>query len=112
MASFERFDLLLVKFPFSERANHKQRPALVLSNASFHLAHGHYALAMITTAIVTQWPSDVPVTSLHVAGLVAPSVVRLKLFTLSDELVLGRLGSLAEADRTEVQAALAQLLLA
>lgn len=110
MASFARADLLPARFPFSERFAFKQRPALVLSSARFQAEHLHYVLAMLTTASMTQWPSDVPIRDFTQAGLVSPSVVRLKLFTLSDELVLGRLGTLSERDQASVRTAVDRLL--
>ena len=45
----DRWQVVAVPFPFSERPGAKRRPALVLSNGSFNRA-GHTVLAMITTA--------------------------------------------------------------
>ncbi len=96
--SFERFDVVVVPFPFSKRAAAKRRPALVLSGHDFDSGHGHAVLAMITTARHTAWPSDTAIANLAAAGLTAPSVVRLKLFTLDGALILRRIGRLADGD--------------
>jgi mRNA interferase MazF len=53
---------------------------------------------MVTTASATKWPSDLLLRDYAAAGLLSPSVVRAKLFTISDELVIGRVGSLGETD--------------
>ena len=71
---------------------------------------GHLLLAMITSARQSSWPLDWPIEDLLAAGLPQPCVVRLKLFTLDERLVLGRLGALVAADRTAVAAQLAKLL--
>jgi len=50
-----------------------------------------------------------PIEDLEAAGLPQPCVVRLKLFTLDERLVLDTLGALAEADRTGVTGRLNKL---
>ena len=112
MPSFERFDVLRVPFPFTDRHAEKNRPALVLSDrAAFNVAAKHSVMAMITSAEHAGWPLDVLVDDLDAAGLPAPSIVRCKLFTLDHRLVRGRLGHLAQKDGSKVQKAIRQLLL-
>ncbi|MCX8115560.1 MAG: type II toxin-antitoxin system PemK/MazF family toxin [Burkholderiales bacterium] len=109
--TFERFAVVRVPFPFTDRAAAKKRPALVLSDARrFNRPAGHSVLAMITSASNPPWPLDCPIADLASAGLPAPSKVRFKLFTLDHRLILGELGRLADADRKAVQAALLRLL--
>jgi mRNA interferase MazF len=111
MASFERFDVVRVPFPFSDRQAQKHRPALVLSDkAAFNRPAGHSVMAMITSAGHSPWPLDVTIVDLKAAGLPAPSLVRFKLFTLDHRLVRGKLGQLAPADQTRVRTALRALL--
>ena len=70
---------------------------------------GHSVLAMITSAGHRRWPLDVPLADLSAAGLPAPSVVRLKIFTLDDRLVERRVGALGPPDASAVQGALGRL---
>ena len=108
---FERFAIVRVPFPFTDRRATKNRPALVLSDAArFNAPAGHSVMAMITSAANPPWPLDRPVTDLSAAGLPAPSKVRFKLFTLDHRLVRGELGGLSPQDRLHVEAALAILL--
>ncbi len=100
-----RWDVLVVFFPFTERAAAKRRPALVLSDATFNTS-GHIVLAMITSAARTRWATDVTLTDFASAGLSAPSMVRLKLFTLDNRLIVKVIGALIEADAQSVQARL------
>jgi mRNA interferase MazF len=109
--TFEAFDVVVVPFPFTDRAATKRRPALVLSDrAAFNAGVGHVVLAMITSASHSDWPLDVPLADLPAAGLTSASVVRMKLFTLDQRLILRKAGSLAAADRKAVAAALRKLL--
>ncbi len=109
--TFEAFDVVVVPFPFTDRTTTKRRPALVLSDAnSFNKKVGQSVLAMITSASNSDWPLDVNIQDLDTAGLPSPSVVRMKLFTLDDKLVIRKAGALVRQDRSAVSTALHQLL--
>ena len=89
---FERFSVVRVPFPFTDRAATKNRPALVLSDATFNTPAGHTVLAMITSQGTPPWPLDCPLQDLAAAGLPTASKLRFKLFTLDNRLVRGVLG--------------------
>lgn len=92
-------DVVIVPFPFTDRATVKRRPALVCSSAEFNARSAHLVLAMITTATHSPWPGDVAIADLGPTGLPAASSVRWKLFTLDASLVLRRSGTLGGRDR-------------
>ena len=111
IVTFEAFDVVVVPFPFTDRSSSKRRPALVISDAtSFNNRVGQSVLAMITSARHSDWPLDVEITDLDSAGLPASSVVRMKLFTLDNQLVLRKAGALAKDDQERVSGALGKLL--
>jgi mRNA interferase MazF len=100
----DQWEVVIVPFPFSTQPGSKRRPALVLSKRAFN-QHGSTVLAMITTAGHHQtraWPGDVTLTDLSAAGLNSPCLVRLKLFTLDNRLIVKKIGRLAAADRQQV----------
>ena len=103
--TFSPGDVVIVPFPFTDRATSKRRPALVCSSEGFNTQARHVVLAMITTAGHSTWPGDVPITEMESAGLPAPSVVRWKLFTLDRALVLRRSGALSAPDRASCKGA-------
>jgi mRNA interferase MazF len=71
--AFERFTVVRVPFPFTDRNATKNRPALVLSDAaSFNTPAGHSVMAMITSQGNAPWPLDCPLADLQAAGLPAP----------------------------------------
>lgn len=108
---FEPFTVVRVPFPFTDRTATKNRPALILSDATlFNNLAGHSVMAMITSASNAPWPLDCLLQDLATAGLPAPSKVRFKLFTLDHRLVRGELGRLAPVDGQNVRSALVQLL--
>ena len=107
--TFEAFDVVVVPFPFTDKAATKRRPALVLSTLAFNVPAGHAVLAMITSAENVAWPLDTPIKDLNEAGLTSASIVRMKLFTLDEQLFLRKAGHLHKADQKAVRFSLAKL---
>lgn len=110
MSCHERFAVVRVPFPFTDRQTRKRRPAVVLSPAAFQRDCGHLLLAMITSAQRSRWPLDWAIDDLQAAGLTQPCLVRFKIFTLDERLVLGSIGALSPTDRAGVAARLSTLL--
>ena len=81
---------------------------MVVSQRGFNV-EGHTLLAMISDARNFPWPLDIRIDHQNL-GLKMASVVRMKLFTLDNRLVIRRIGILSEADRDGVLRSLRQLL--
>jgi len=108
--SFDRFDVVVVPFPFTDRTTSKRRPALVISSADkFNKTVGQSVLAMITSAKNSDWPLDTDITDLDSAGLPSSSIVRMKLFTLDDQLIIRKAGSLSSQDQKRISNSLKDL---
>ena len=97
----EVWQVVVVPFPFTDRATAKRRPALVLSAKAFN-RYGHCVLAMVTSASHRPWPGDTPIGDLKNAGLKAPSLVRLKLFTIDNRFIVRCIGTLGSPDEARV----------
>jgi mRNA interferase MazF len=104
-------DVVVVPFPFVDAPGNKRRPSAILSGRSFNEANGHSICAMITTASAIRWPSDHDISDLQTAGLPRPCVMRWKLFTLPNALILRKAGALAAADRTRIVEAARSILM-
>ena len=109
MLTYKPFEVIVVPFPFTDKAATKRRPALVLSSESFNSAIRHSVLAMITSASHSAWPLDVTIQDLKDAGLTSPSVIRMKLFTLDHSLIQKHIGCLSLQDQTLVKSSLESL---
>jgi mRNA interferase MazF len=110
---YKRHDIVIVPFPFTDRDAQKKRPALVLSDdVLFNAPVGHCVLAMITSAKQSTWAFDTAITDLVSAGLPAQSIIRLKLFTLDNRLILNKTGELGEKDKSKIEDNLRNLLFA
>jgi mRNA interferase MazF len=66
-------------------------------------------MAMNTTASHSPWLLDLNILDLASAGLTHPSIIRMKLFTLDDVLVVKRIGALSQVDRKSTERAITQL---
>ena len=109
MQTFEKFSVVVVPFPFTDQNASKRRPALLLSSTLFNNAVQHSVLATITSPKNSNWLLDVAISDLKNTGLTSESIVRMKLFTLDNRLIIRQAGSLAEADRQGVSKAFNQL---
>ena len=95
------FDIVVVPFPFVDKPASKKRPALVLSNIDFNTA-GYSILSMITTKQKPVWPGDTQIMDITACGLRSPCLVRFKLITLDNRLLLRKIGRLGETDSFQV----------
>lgn len=101
--AFQRGDVVLVPFPFSDFSTTKVRPAVVVSSALYHSTEPDLILAALTTKVgaATQ-PLDYILNSWQAAGLRYPSALKPVLFTLDPARILHRLGALAPSDLVKV----------
>lgn len=102
----ERYDVVVVPFPFTDRDATKRRPAVALSaDHDFGGIIGQTVFAMITQAARSNWPFDQSIFDIESAGLAKGCVVRMKLFTLDNRIIIRRVGKLSAADRVNVERA-------
>lgn len=100
-------DIALVRFPFTDLAATKKRPALVLSLSGRSPRNRLTTVAMITSQIeALALEGDVVLEDWKAAGLLHPSLLRLaKIATVDEELVDRSIGSLSSSDRRSARQA-------
>jgi mRNA interferase MazF len=76
MPSFERFDIISVPFPYTDRAAIERRPALVVSDPALEGRYGLLWVLTITAAENRSWEGDVPIPDHRAVGLPIASIVR------------------------------------
>jgi mRNA interferase MazF len=104
-------DIVLVRFPFTDLASTKKRPALVLA-ASVRSPRNQLAtLAMITSRIESlKLEGDVVLKDWRPAGLLHPSLLRLaKVATVDRELIERAIGRLSSRDHEAARGAFRQV---
>lgn len=101
--TFQRGDLVLVPFPFSNLSSTKVRPAVVISSPLYHSLEPDVLLAAITSKIVTATgPLDYLLNDWQAAGLRFPSALKPALFTLDPARILYRIGTLTASDILQI----------
>lgn len=107
MTGYKQGDVILVAFPFEERAGGRKRPALVVSPPQYNKATDELIIAQITSHVTAQpRPGDHLIQDWKEAKLPSPAIVRARLATMQTGLVLRRLGGLSEADLGSAMAAI------
>lgn len=110
IVTYNAFDVVVVPFPFTDSTTSKRRPALILSaGETFNQPIGQAVMAMITSAKNSDWPLDVEIQNLDAAGLPSASIIRMKLFTLDERLIVRKAGTLESRDQAKVIKTLRQL---
>ena len=109
---YNQYDVVVVPFPFTDTQSTKRRPAIVIScNNSFNNLINHTVLVMITSARHSSWPLDFKMDDLDSAGLLTESIVRMKIFTLDNRLILRKSGHLSTKDKQTTESAIRKLLI-
>lgn len=100
---FQRSDVLLVPFPFSDLNATKVRPAVVISSSAYHSAESDLILAAVSSNVAAATgPMDYVLRDWQAAGLRYPSARKPVLFTLDPTRVIHRVGRLSVVDQAEV----------
>ena len=106
----DRYEVVVIPFPFAEVPVLKRRPAAVLSGKSFNLANSSTLVAMITSSDHAPWPSDVVLADLASAGLSVVCRVRWRLTTVPNYLIVRAIGKLGGLDRLACERQLANMI--
>jgi mRNA interferase MazF len=103
MMTYNPGDVVDVPFPFIDAPGKKLRPAIVLSGLQFQQTSGAIVLMMVTSAERNRWETDIELDDWRSAGLRKASILRWKIFTLDEQLIVSRRGILTENDQQKVR---------
>ena len=101
--AFQRGDVVLIPFPYTDLSASKTRPAVVVSSDIYHAARSELLLAYVSSQIPQANPAiDHVLVDWADAGLLRPSFVRPKVAAVEPALVVHRVGALSVRDLLEV----------
>ena len=107
---YEFGDIVLVPFPFTDQSTTKQRPAVVVSSASYHDARRDLILMAVTSQLHRAGTfGEFFVHDWQAAKLLKPSTIKPVLATIEQALVLKTLGRLSTRDRQGLREAITTL---
>jgi mRNA interferase MazF len=110
MTRYNKGDVILVPFPFSDQTATKKRPAIIVSSDTYNSISQDIVIMAITGQIrghigvgeflIEDWQS---------AGLLKPSAVKSAISTIEQRLVVKILGRLSSKDLSTLEKALKEL---
>lgn len=103
MSSYSRNRVVLVRYPFSDLAQHKVRPAVVVSAP--HVSQDLFVVPL-TSKIISLLPGEFQLADWRSAGLNVPSATKRAVYTIHESLVVKSLGVLSVADAERLAASL------
>ena len=102
MTGYNRGEIVLVEFGFSEGRGSKKRPALIVSSPPYHAGREEVIIAAITSNVRRLLFGDTKLEQWKTAGLLFPSVVTGIIRTVKADLITRQLGVLAKPDFQKV----------
>lgn len=103
--------IVLVRFPFTDQRGSKQRPAVVISSASYNQARSDIILMAVTSQIRADVGfEEAVIEDWQAAGLLKPSAIKPIIFTVEKSIVMKMLGQLGDKDRENVRRIITMIL--
>ncbi len=103
---YNRGDVWLVNFVFTEGTEARRRPALVLSSEDYHRGRQETIVAGITSNTNRLLAGDYLIADWQNAGLRFPSVVTGIIRTIKQSMISRKLGSMSSQDMQAIENAL------
>ena len=101
MISFlNKYDVIVVKFPFASSLKYKARPAVIISNRYYNEnSRETYIILAISSQIDSKLKIEKNIVFWREANLLKPSILKSSIATIEKDFIIDKLGSLVEDDR-------------
>ncbi|NKQ34243.1 MAG: type II toxin-antitoxin system PemK/MazF family toxin [Chloroflexi bacterium] len=101
--AYQRGDVVLIPFPYTDLTATKTRPTIVVSSNAYHAVRSELILIYVSSRITSADSAmDYVLTDWKQAGLLKPSFVRPKIAAIEPTLVVHHIGKLSARDLLEV----------
>ena len=98
MTEYNRCDVVLVSFVFSDETGDRRRPAVIVSSEAYHRSRHEAVIAAITSRTDRILAGDHLIIDWQGAGLLFPSVATGIIRTIKQSVIAHRLGIMSQAD--------------
>ena len=110
MTRYNRGDVILVPFPFSDQTTTKKRPAIIVTSDTYNSISQDIVIMAITGQIRGRiGVGEFLIEDWQGAGLLRPSAVKSAISTIEQRLVVKILGKLSSKDLSSLEKALKEL---
>lgn len=110
MTTYNRGDVVLVKFVFADEKAAKRRPGLIVSTAGYHQHRREAILAAITSNVGRLLTGDYRVDAWRESGLLYPSTVTGIIRTIKQDMIVQKMGELPGSEVALVDVKLREIL--
>ena len=98
---YEKWDIILVPFPFTDLKTTKKRPALIISPDEYN-EKLDVVIAFITSKLDSEYRlGDYIIQEREKSNLPKPSMIRMKFATIDKSIIIKKIGKLSEKDKGE-----------
>jgi len=94
--AYEKWDIILVSFPFTDQNSSKQRPAVIVSPQEYNA--GENVIILQISSQKGQHEEDYTIKNWESANLPLPSYIKMKFATIKKSIIQKKLGRLPEDD--------------
>jgi len=99
--NYEKWDIVLVPFPFTDLSATKKRPALIISPNQYN-KYQDVIIAFVTSKLNTRHRmGDYKIREWEKSNLPKPSMIRMKFATIDKSMIIKTLGRLVKNDSRE-----------
>ena len=106
MTEFNRGDVVLVSFIFSDETGERRRPAVIVSSDAYHQSRQEAIIAAVTSRIDRILMGDHLISDWQSAGLLFPSVSTGIIRTIKQGMIARKLGSMPVPDMQAIDSKL------
>jgi mRNA interferase MazF len=103
MIDYDRGDVVLVSFIFSDETGEKRRPAVMVSSDAYHKSRQEVIIAAITSRTERVLVGDHVIDDWQGAGLLFPSVATGIIRTMKQDMIAKKLGTMPRSDMQEIE---------
>jgi len=106
MTEYNRGDVVLVSFIFSDETGERRRPAVIVSSDAYHQSRQEAIIAAITSRTDRILVGDHLISDWHGAGLLFPSVATAIIRTIKQSMIAKKLGGMPAPDMQAIDSKL------
>ncbi len=103
MTGYNRGDVVLVSFIFSDETGEKRRPAVIVSSDAYHKSRREYIIAAVTSRTDRVLVGDYLISDWQGAGLLFPSVATGIIRTVKQGMIARKLGTIPRPDMPGIE---------
>ncbi len=103
MTEYNRSDVILVSFIFSDESGERRRPAVIVSSDAYHQSRQEAIIAAITSRTDRILAGDHLISDWQGAGLLFPSVATGIIRTIKQGMIAKKLGTMPRPDMQAIE---------